>query len=148
VSAIPNTIDKIVVMMGLVGPKVLDGPPVGLWPDEDCIIVGWQRDAGQPDVAGAGARVGHVEGFVSTDQETFTIACMVSVVSGDMTMGPLRDRVFGYYDAIAAAIRQDDTLLGSVARAQLSTASMAQYLYQEAGGVVEIAFDISCIANV
>jgi hypothetical protein len=147
VSAIPNAIDKLVVMMGLVGPKVLDGPPVGTWPDEDAIIVGWTRDIGGSG-GNPGVSVENVEGFVSTDQETFTISCMLSVVGGDLTIQPLRNRAIGYYDAINVAIRQDRTLLGSVERAQLSAATMTQYLIKESGGAVELAFDISCIANV
>jgi hypothetical protein len=148
VSAIPAAIDKLVIMMGLIGPKVLDGPPVGVWPDEDCIIVGWTRDVGAPTAGGGGVNVGNVEGFVSTDQENFSISCMISVVGGDLTLPALRNRAVGYYDTATAAIRHDRTLLGSVAHAQVLTASMRQYLNQEAGGAVEMYFDVSCAAFV
>jgi hypothetical protein len=145
-SAIPAAIDKLVLMMGLVGPKVVDGPPVGVWQDEDCIIVGWQRDAGASTEVNAGVRVEHAEGFVTTDEERFAVACMVSVVGGDMALRPLRERAVGFYEEVTAAIRQDPTLLGAVAQAQVSSASIAQYFVQESGGVVDISFDVSCIA--
>lgn len=147
-SSIPNAIDKLVIMMGLVGPKVLDGPPVGVWPDEDVIIIGWTRDVGAQTAGGAGINIENVEGFVSTDQERFTISCLLSVVGGDLSIPPLRNRAMVFYDAIAAAIRQDQTLLGSVSRAVLTAASMRPYLNQESGGVFEVAFDISCTAFV
>jgi hypothetical protein len=139
-SAIPEAIDKIVTFMGAVGPDVLDGPPVGVWPDQDCIIVGWQREG-----AGVGIETSPA-GFVSTNQENFTVACMISVVGGDLTLEPLRGRAFGFYNTISANIRQDKTLGGAVAHARLSTADVKQYLQKESGGAVEIAFAISCTA--
>ena len=143
-SSVPDIVDGIVAFATPVfaPTEVKDGPPVGAWPDQDLFIVGWSRSRDGIVVEQIPA------GFVSTDQETFNVICVISCVGDDTMIKPIRVRAFAYLSTLAALIRQDKTLGGAATNARISAYTVAQDLQPEAGGAVEISLVITCLAYI
>jgi hypothetical protein len=113
VSTIPAALDALVANFtaALPGVQVLDGQPVVDLADE-VVVVGWQME--RLSVTATFAR----QDAGTTDRETYDVAGLVSVVSGDTATKPVRDRAFEIYADLVAELRRDQTLGGVCMRAR------------------------------
>lgn len=112
-STIPAALDALVAGFTAALPdvQVIDGQPVVDLADE-VVVVGWQME-----------RLGVTANFArqdagTTDRETYDVAGLVSVVSGDTTTKPVRDRAFEIYADMVAELRRDQSLGGVCMRAR------------------------------
>ena len=140
-SAVPAAVDALVDLAAtVIAPQqVFDGSPLGEWPDQDIIIVGWARE-------GAGVTIeSNLAGLAHPDQEAFTVACLISCVGGDVEIQALRFRAFNLHKTFVARIRQDQTLNRAVTVARPATAAASAFR-TGTGGSVELTFTIACTA--
>jgi hypothetical protein len=122
-STIPAVLDALVAAVRAVMPdvQVCDGQPAEDLADE-VVVVGWQMERAAVSVDWHRQDAG---GMV--DREIYDVAGLISVVTGDTTTKPVRDRAFELWDLLAAELRRDPTLgVAGVMRARPFVAAFDQ----------------------
>ncbi|MCX5201046.1 hypothetical protein OG897_06165 [Streptomyces sp. NBC_00237] len=152
-SAVPGAITALLGILraapALAEVEVLDGPPVGDMADADLVVVGWAPGADTAaelvqDFAYAGAR---------RRDEELSISCWVESWSGDLEIGPRRERAFALLAVVEDAIRasggapEAPTLGGTVLWSHLTRAALQQFTTDQ-GVRAGIAFTVSCRARI
>jgi hypothetical protein len=122
VTTIPAVLDALVAAVQAVMPdvQVCDGQPVEDLADE-VVVVGWQMERAAVSVDWHRQDAG---GMV--DREVYDVAGLISVVTGDTTTKPVRDRAFELWDLLVAELRRDPTLGGLCMRARPFVAAFDQ----------------------
>jgi hypothetical protein len=114
VSTIPAVLDALLAAVRAAMPdvQVCDGQPVEDLADE-VVVVGWQVERLAVTTGYSREDAGGV-----SDREVYDIAGLVSVVTGDTEMKPVRDRAYALWDLLVAELRRDQTLGGLCMRAR------------------------------
>jgi hypothetical protein len=121
-STIPAVLDALVAAVRAVMPdvQVCDGQPVEDLADE-VVVVGWQMDRAAVSVDWHREDAG---GMV--DREVYDVAGLISVVTGDTTTKPVRDRAFELWALLVGELRRDPTLGGLCMRVRPFVAAVDQ----------------------
>jgi hypothetical protein len=138
-SAVPGVITALVAATETALPSVsvVDGPVGALSLRPDVIVIG-----SGPPVTSADARQ-ELTGLSLRADETFTIHCLASCISGNTTMAELRDRAYGLVAAIQQILRADVTLRGTCDQIRLGSELTLVLDQTKAGAVAEVAFDVT-----
>jgi len=106
----PLVVNRLVALLptlpGWSDVTVIDGLPLTADVPTDVVTVGYVSD----DNAGAYTTIQDDSGFQW--QESGTVRCELSCVTGDTDLASMRTRMFGLLDSLEASIRADRTLGG------------------------------------
>ncbi|WP_412079044.1 hypothetical protein ACLF6K_37505 [Streptomyces xanthophaeus] len=151
-STVPAAVDALLAILqgaaGLVGVRVIDGPPTNSLTGGDWLYIGYQPGADvsvnlAQDFNAAGAR---------TRNEDFDILGYAEARSGGTDIASVRRRAFALLAEIETALRataeqpEAPTLSGTVQWAHLVTGDL--YQLQSDGVLAGVAFSIRCHARI
>jgi hypothetical protein len=125
VSTVPACLDALLAAArrALPGVQVLDGQPAEDIED-DVILIGFTGEPGEQAVTSTRAVQ---QGSRAPDRESYDITSLAASWGGHETdPKAVRDRAYGFVNAIAAEIAQDQTLGRVVMTARISTEAFAQ----------------------
>lgn len=139
-SSIPTVLDALIARIGFLLPdaQVSDGPAVQ-WLNEDTIVIGWS-----PDRSGITVDIDR-EGLGGDQRERYDVACVISSVSGNTDIKPLRDRAFALYATIASDLKRHPTLNGVALSVRPSVADLDQAQTSD-GAEVTLFWTATCDA--
>lgn len=138
-SAVPGVIDALTA--GLATPlpaaSIIDGPVGRRELKPDAVVIG----IGPPTTSVDGQQVR--QGLSLRANETFTLHCIASSISGDTNMKAVRDRAYALVAAVEGFLRSDPTLGGAADLVSLGEDLTLMQDQTQDGAVAEVAFDIT-----
>lgn len=126
----------LVAALSQIDVQVLDGPRVAQELEPDVLLVGYSQDAGMTlshQRAGLGSRI----------DETFTVRCFFSTVSGDTELTARRARVRQMLDVVAALCALERPLGGVIDRLAFGEQLDLEQEQTEDGAVCELEFSLT-----
>lgn len=139
-STIPAVLDALVAIARLALPtnvQVLDGQPT-VDTEPDVVAIGFTGNQGEPVVEAVEDRAQLGSG---PDRERYDVLCLASSWRGDDDARAVRDRVFGFIEAIRDELRRDPKLGGRALSARLAVLSFAPEQTTQ-GAVATVLFRI------
>jgi hypothetical protein len=125
VSTVPACLDVLVAAAGraLPGVQVVDGQPYEDI-DDDLVMIGFTGEPGEVAVA---VNRSQQQAATAPDRESYDVTCLAAAWGGDgENPAPVRNRAYGFVNALAAELASDPTLGGVVGRSRISTDAFAQ----------------------
>lgn len=140
--AVTALISILTADTGLAGVNVYDGPPMAA-ESLDWVAVGYQPGSTEAVTAQYDwAQIGQ-----QRHEEHITILCSLATSTGDEPMGARRSRAVALRDIVAAALRANPTLNGSVRIAHMDSANLVQEQTPQ-GALAGYAFTVSAVARI
>jgi hypothetical protein len=123
----------------LSGVVIIDGPAPNKPNERELVMIGWAPFVDRHTVA---RRVDEDLGGRMTEEGE--IACYIAVGHGDTTIIPVRDRATDLLTQLEAAIREENTLGGSVDESSVGpNMTLTQYQDPNEGASVGLSFAVS-----
>jgi hypothetical protein len=141
ISTVPAVLNALVAATSAALPNltVFDGQPDRDIPDE-CVVIGFTGNGAEAAVEDTRT----VEEITrDRDRERYEITNLATSWLGEETdMAAVRDRAFGFVDAVARSLAADQTLGGVCMRARVSVVGLAQ-MQTGSGAVATVMFTVA-----
>ena len=130
----------------LSGVQVVDGPQVNSDASPEWLFVGYDADTMGDANEGAVAAQDWMA-FQRTKEEDGNVICAVVVVSGDVSIPPLRARALAILSAAEDALRADNLLGGLVMKSHVSEVQFFP-LVTSSGAKARLVFTVTYLAEI